>query len=180
MATAKQQNEAIHPKKAPVAPPAAGPGGALEREAKAKEVSALARETVAKQKRKAAEITPASQEPAETEQQLQRLTAANTENMNAVLKANEALFEGFASIGQEMMNFANDRLRQDFEVVESLMHATGPEEIYRRQSQFAETASQQYLEEANKLIDLMTRTARDCWAPLQARQDQAKRDADGD
>ena len=175
MTNAKQQSEASQKPATAIVPPL-HEASAVERQAKAKEVSSLARETVVKQQKKAAEMAPERPQPESVQQQFEDLANANSENLNAMLQANEALFNGFSTIGQEMMDFANARLRQDFEVVQSLMGAKDMEEICRCQTKFAETASQQYLDEANKLINLMTKTTRECWNPFEAWRDKMARD----
>lgn len=175
MTNTKQQSEASQKSATEIVPPL-HESSATERQAKAKEVSSLAREAVVKQKKKAAEVAPKSPESASLQQPFESLANANSESLTAMLRANEALFNGFSTIGQEMMDFANTRLRQDFEVVQSMMSAKDVEEVYRCQSKFAEAASQQYLDEANKLINLVTKTTRDCWGPLEAWRDKMARD----
>jgi len=98
-----------------------------------------------------------------------KLLDANGENLKAMMRANEAILEGLAELGREMMAFGGTRLRQDMAASESLMGCKDASEAFRLQADFARSASEQYYTEANKLMELASKMAKDCWSPLEDR-----------
>ncbi len=96
------------------------------------------------------------------------LWAPNGEYFNALLKANQALASGMASLGQEVLTFAGMRMRRSFEVSETLLNCKDFNEVFRIQIQHTQAANAQYLEEANKLLILAGQVHHSCWAPLEA------------
>lgn len=103
---------------------------------------------------------------------LDAVAKANGEAFDAMLEANRAMMNGIAALNGELMAFADQRLRQDIERGESLMGCTKAEDALRVQMDFAETARQDYLREAHKVMDMMMEISKGCWAPVesQARQ----------
>lgn len=108
------------------------------------------------------------------------LVGKNGENVSAAMSAGEAMLAGFAEVSQEMMTFANERLRQDMEIAEEITKARTPEEIFERQCSFAERAAKQYAEETSKLFAMMARIQQSCWAPVQERTREALHDLNGE
>jgi hypothetical protein len=96
------------------------------------------------------------------------LVGKNGENVTAVMSAGEAMFTGLAEVSQEMMSFANTRLRADMECAEDFAKAASPEDLFEKQCSFARRAAQQYAEETSKLIGMMARIQQSCWAPMEA------------
>jgi hypothetical protein len=96
------------------------------------------------------------------------LVGKNGETVTAVMSAGEAMFSGLAEVSQEMMSFANTRLRADMECAEDFAKATSPEDLFERQCSFARRAAQQYVEETSKLIGMMARIQQSCWTPMEA------------
>jgi hypothetical protein len=101
------------------------------------------------------------------------LLNTNGANLNAVMRASEAVWKGMAMISQEIMGFASTRLRHNLETSESLMHCQDAAEVFNRQFEYARTATQQYLDEANKLFAISTEVTRESWAPLEDRTRKA-------
>src|SRR3546814_6532760 len=58
------------------------------------------------------------------------LVGKNGENVTAVMSAGEAMFSGLAEVSQEMMSFANVRLRAEMECVEDFAKANSPEDLF--------------------------------------------------
>lgn len=96
------------------------------------------------------------------------LMGRNGENVTAMMSASEAMFSGLAEVSQEMMDFANQRLRADIECAEVFAQANSPEDLFEKQCSFARRAAQQYAEETSKLIGMMARIQQSCWAPMEA------------
>lgn len=107
------------------------------------------------------------------------MLGSNGENISAVMSASEAMFAGMAEVSQEMMNFAGERVRKNLETSEELIKAKDPEEIFEKQCTIARYAAEQYIEETSKLMAMMARITRDCWAPVEKRTKSALHDMNG-
>ena len=94
--------------------------------------------------------------------------APNGEYLSALLKANQALASGMASLGQEVLAFAGTRMRRNFKISETLLNCKDLDEVFRVQIQHTQVANAQYLEEANKLLILAGQVHHSCWASLEA------------
>jgi len=99
---------------------------------------------------------------------MEGLMATNGHALEAAMKTNGAMFEGMVALGQEMADFGSTRARCDIETTERLSKCKDFEEAFRVQCAFAREATQQYMEEASKLLSLSARVASDAWAPLEA------------
>ena len=104
----------------------------------------------------------------------------NGEAMEAVGKANGALASGMTAIGQEVMTFANRRFGENVARTESLMQCKDPEQVFSLSVDFAQKAASQYLEEANRILELSNQVTRACWAPLEEQTRKALRDMNDD
>ncbi len=94
-------------------------------------------------------------------------------NVEAIIKANEALASGAAALGQEMLEFASKRVSETLSHSESFAQCEDPGEALESSYEFAQKATQQYLEEANRLLALTGEISRQCWTPLEERTRQA-------
>ena len=101
-------------------------------------------------------------------------------NMEAVIKANEAFASGVASLSREMFEFAGKRVSETLSHSESFAQCKDAGEAFQLNYAFAQKATQQYLEEANRLFALTGEISRQCWAPLEERTRQALQEANGD
>ena len=96
------------------------------------------------------------------------LAEFNERAFEGAMKAGEAMIKGMAALSEEMFSFVQTRLREDLKAYQTLIHRCGsPGEVYGCQRQFAEQATTQYLDMANKLTSLASRIARSAWPPLQ-------------
>ena len=93
----------------------------------------------------------------------------NGRNLRAVMRANEVMLESMTAFGREVMEFGNTRLRHDLETSGSFMRCGDGMEAFGLQCDYLRLATQQYVEETNKLVSLGGRMAQDCWAPLEDR-----------
>ncbi|MFQ5467526.1 MAG: phasin family protein [Kiloniellaceae bacterium] len=112
--------------------------------------------------------TAKSAGPATGGDAMEGLMATNGRALEAAMKTNGAMFEGLVTLGQEMADFGSTRVRCDMETTERLAKCKDFEEAFRVQCAFAREATQQYMEEAGKLLNLSARVARDAWAPPEA------------
>jgi hypothetical protein len=122
--------------------------------------------TMAKETKKTTETTEAEFRPA-TAADFSQLIDANGNNFGAFVKSSEALWSGMAAIGQEMMQFASTRLRENMELSGSVMQCGDPREAFRLECDYAKTTTQQYLDEASKLMGLTAEMSQRSWAPIE-------------
>jgi hypothetical protein len=92
---------------------------------------------------------------------------SNGANVAAFVKASEALWTGMAAIGQEMMQFASARMRENLDLSGSVMQCGDPREAFRLECDYARNATRQYLDEANKLLTIAADTSQRSWAPIE-------------
>ena len=91
---------------------------------------------------------------------------ANRVALERWTKVSDTMVKGMLVISQEMTQFAQTRLKEDAKNCETLSHCHSPSEALNCHQRFAETATAEYLEEANKLTALMTKIADDGFASL--------------
>ena len=91
---------------------------------------------------------------------------ANRVALERWTKVSDTMVKGMLAISQEMTHFAQIRLKEDAKNCETLGHCHGPGEALGYQQRFAEAATTEYLEEANRLTALMTKIANDGFACL--------------
>ena len=92
---------------------------------------------------------------------------ASGASMNALLQASDAMMKGMMAVGQEMTEFASARIRENVERSETLMQCADPVSAFGLQCNFAQKATQQYLEEAGRLMALATQLTAKSWEPIQ-------------
>lgn len=98
----------------------------------------------------------------------QSLALASGTTMQALMRASDAMLRGVMALSQEMTDFTNARLRQTVERSETLLRCSDPAEAFGVQCDFAHKTTQQYLDEANRLMALATAVTDKCWEPLEA------------
>jgi hypothetical protein len=98
---------------------------------------------------------------------LESLMDANGANLDAFMKASEALWAGMAQIGQEMVQFASSRLKENVELSGAIMQCGDPREAFRIECDHCRSATQRYLDEANKLMGLAAEVSQRSWAPIE-------------
>ena len=102
----------------------------------------------------------------------------NRDSLKAFVEANEAIMNSMAALGAETVAFGNRRLRENIERSELLMHCQDAEQAFRVQYDFFQSTTQQYLEQANNIMEIMTRVTWQFWAPLQERTTEELRASD--
>ena len=102
-------------------------------------------------------------------------TDENTQNLEAFVRANEAIMGGMAALSSEIHAFGNNRLRENIERSESLMSCNDAEEAFRIQWDFFQSATQQYLDQTNNMLSIMAKMTGDFWAPVEERTNEALR-----
>ncbi len=92
---------------------------------------------------------------------------SNQDAVQTMLAANQAMMNGWTAFNQEVMAFADHRLREEFGRTESLMGCNSPEEALQVQASFVQATGEDYLREAQKLMGMMMDISRDYWAPVE-------------
>lgn len=87
------------------------------------------------------------------------------DSAGALARANAALVKSAVAVCEEMVDFANTRLRHNIETGETLRHCKSPAEILEAQAEYARRAAEQYLAEPVKLMDLAAKTGKG-WAAM--------------
>ncbi len=100
----------------------------------------------------------------------------NSGDLEAFLQANKAIMKGMAVLSSEMMDFGNRQLHEFTKRSESLVGCKDAEEAFRIQCDFAQSATQLYLDQSNNRLTTLAKVTEDFWAPLQEHTRQALRD----
>ncbi len=100
----------------------------------------------------------------------------NSGDLEAFLQANEAIMNGLAALSSEMMDFSNRQLHEFTKRSESLVGCKDADQAFRIQCEFAQTTTQQYLDQTNNLLAILAKMTQDFWNPLQGLTRQALRD----
>jgi len=98
-----------------------------------------------------------------------------SDDLEAFVQANEVIMNAMAALSLEMLAFGNKRLRGNIECSESLVGCKDAEEAFRIQFDFAQSATQQYLNQTNNLLTTLAKMTGDFWAPLQEHTRRALR-----
>jgi hypothetical protein len=89
------------------------------------------------------------------------------------LQASNRLLEGWVAVSSELLEFGRARLDQGLQVSKALAQTASLNEAIDLQSQYARTAVQDYVAEANKIADLGTRSLLESMSQLRPVVDQA-------
>ena len=171
----KKSDEALSKLK-PVQSPADHASGNLtepERRAKAKEVSALAREAVQKQAKTARKAAVPGEMPQEAPV-APPWSVDPRDQLQAFMESQTVVLDSTATIGWEAFEFTNRRLRHDFETLARLSKCESPRELYEVQSNFAEVAMGNYLSESSKILDFMATSCSAWWRPWEKSMTRAE------
>ena len=100
----------------------------------------------------------------------------NSGDLDVFLQANEEIMKGMAALSSEMMDFSNRRLGEFTKRSESLVGCKHVDQAFRIQYEFAQTATQQYLDQTTKMLSIMTKMTQNFLNPLQEQTRQVLRD----
>lgn len=101
--------------------------------------------------------------------QLMALAGDSGATLNAIIEASAAMLKGMMTVGQEMIEFSNARLRENLEASQRLMACKDPNEAFGVQCELARAANREFLDEASKIMNLAAEMTRLSWAPLELR-----------
>ena len=97
----------------------------------------------------------------------ERLMALSSANVDALMKASEAMLKGLAQLNGELVSFTSTRLKEQVEGSQAIAQCSNWSEAFEKQISLARAATEQYLSEASKLASLATEVTMASWAPLQ-------------
>lgn len=92
---------------------------------------------------------------------------ASAAGVNVALKSSAEFWSAVGAMGQEMTQFAAGQLRHTMELPVALTRCADPREAFAVGCDHARTATQQFLDETSKIIDLEVQMSQRCLAPLQ-------------
>lgn len=98
---------------------------------------------------------------------------SNGAAIHAAMKASEAMFEGMTELNKEVMSFASDRLHKGLQTSGSLMACHDPAEALNLQFEHARNATQAYLDEASRLMNLAARMSDQCLRSMETQTREA-------
>lgn len=98
----------------------------------------------------------------------ERLLALGSANVEAVVKASEAMIKGIAKLNEELMSFTSARFKEQVEGGRAIAQCSNWSEAFEKQMNLARTATEQYLAEAGKLANITTEVTMASWAPFQS------------
>jgi hypothetical protein len=94
------------------------------------------------------------------------------------VQAGNRLLAGWVAVGNELLDFSKARLDQSLAISKALAQSASLNEAIDLQSQYARTVVQDYVAEANKIVDLGTRSLLDSMSQLRTVADQTVKHAE--
>ena len=96
------------------------------------------------------------------------------------MRANAAVLDGMAALSAEMLAFGNKRLSANIERSQTLAGCQDIEQAFQVQTEFFESAVQQYVDQANQMMAIMSTINRSFWPSLETQSDETGQAQDGD
>ena len=90
----------------------------------------------------------------------------NSGSLKPFVQANAAILDGMAALNAEILAFGNKRLSANIKRSRSLTGCGNVEQAFRVQFEFFESAVQQYLNQACKMMEIMAFITWWVWGPL--------------
>lgn len=111
--------------------------------------------------------------PPTADEQLERMGALGGAAFEIFSQACRAYTTGVAQLNGELMNFVDSRLSRDAKLGNALSKCHDWSDAVDLQQDWARQATQDYLAETSKLMELGSMVARDSWQPVYERANQA-------
>ena len=148
-------------------PKTAGNGANQTRKAETRKAESVKVEAA---KVESAKVEAAEAETAEAETASagnDRQDAPQAPDLTVVVQSSEAWFKGITALGTEMVTFTTHRLQEGVRISEALTQCRDLSEALEVQRDYVRQASEEYLEEANRLVSMTADMTRAAWTPLQ-------------
>lgn len=101
------------------------------------------------------------------------------DTLAAVMKSSEAVLQGMASLGNEVVSFAGKRIEENMATSQDFSQCRDVEQAFSLQCDYARKATEQYLEEARKIMELTSSMARASFSPFEERTRETLRRMNG-
>jgi phasin family protein len=99
--------------------------------------------------------------------------ALGQDNVDAVVASGQAMFKGVQAINREVASFTQAQFSAGVEAGQAIAKSKSVQEAIDLQASYARAATDKFLAELSKLIDMSAQVASDSLSPLQARASQA-------
>ena len=100
------------------------------------------------------------------------MMAVNATAIDVFTRACRAGFYGWASMNSEVADFMAKRFKHDADLSASLARCESWEDAVALQRDWAREAAEEYMDEANRLMELSSRLASDQWKPVWQQADE--------
>lgn len=97
----------------------------------------------------------------------------NNEAIGAYMEATQTMLRGVAAFNAELLSFATTRFQKSVELSQSIAECSGPHEAFQLQCECGRSETEQYFDEATKMMNMAAEVARDSWAPIQSQASSA-------
>ena len=101
--------------------------------------------------------------------QFENVAEINSAAMEMLTHACQAYTLGMATLNSELASFMNARVNRDVQLGHALSQCNNWSDAVELQQDWARQATQEYLDEAGRLVDLASKVAKDNWEPVYAR-----------
>jgi len=91
----------------------------------------------------------------------------NVKGTEALVRSSEALFTALESVGREIIDFADQRMRAVTDITQSVVQCNTWTEAYELQAKHARSTLEAYTAEARTLLDLSAKASKDGLVPLE-------------
>ena len=98
--------------------------------------------------------------------QMASVATLNGATMEFFTQACQAYAVGMATLNGEVTSFVNARVNQDVELGQALFRCGKWSDVMDLQQDWMRQATQDYLDEASRLIDLASQVAKNNWEPI--------------
>ncbi len=89
-------------------------------------------------------------------------------NVSGFIAASNKMFEGWAALNSEMIEFTKQRLQHQVDTSRDLASSSSITDLLSLQSDFARAATEQYMKETEKIMNLGAKTVMDSLSAMSA------------
>ncbi len=97
-----------------------------------------------------------------------RLMSLSSANVDALMKASEAMMKGIAKLNEEIVSFTNSRFKEQIEGSRAIAQCDNWSDAVEQHMTMARSATELYLAEASRLANLAAEVTMASWAPFQS------------
>ena len=100
---------------------------------------------------------------------LEGLASFGQDNVEAVVKSSEIAAKAFEGIGQELTAYSKKSLEDGIAAAQDFASAKTVTELFEKQAAYTQTAVESWLNQANKMNEIVAAAAKDVSAPIAQR-----------